>query len=321
MLNLKKTAVAVLALGSSAVFAGTMGPVCTPGNVTVPCERSAWDFGGYALYLQPTYTGDVSYLGHTDTVVGTTDVRTFDNADLDWNWGFKLEGSYHFSTGNDLNLNWYHWKNGTDFAFAGTSLTGLAAAATGGAEITPQWDAVNLEFGQLANFGEFDSIRFHYGLQWAQVQTTTAAFTTVPVVVAAAVQDKFNGVGPRLGMDMQYNFNNGFAVYGNGATALLIGNNKFNSAVVAPAFPGVAGITSLATVGKNNVVVPELEGKLGVKYSYAMPQGELVLDAGWMWVNYFNAQHTISVFGTVNEGSFAVNGPAFGAKWIGSVNI
>jgi hypothetical protein len=315
MLNLRKTAVAVLALGSSAVGAGTMGPVCTPGNVTVPCETTAWDFGVYALYLQPAYDVDYGYGPSISDGITTSYVDT----DPDWGWGFKLEGSYHFNTGNDLNLNWYHWKKDTDSTLSGVTIPGFSPFF-GASQFEPEWDAVNLEFGQHVDFGDFKDIRFHAGLQYARIEHDILASGFVGVVspltaLSTRVNSEFSGVGPRIGMDMQYNFGNGFAIYGNGATALLVGDAKFNAAVASGGF--LTGSIS----GSKTTIVPELEAKLGAKYTYAMAQGDLTLDAGWMFVDYLNVNHFISPIAGIGtrETNFALQGPYAGLKWVGNV--
>ena len=59
-----------------------------------------------------------------------------------------------------------------------------------------------------------------------------------------------------------------------------------------------------------------------------VPQGDLVLDVGWMWVNYFNAQQfgaNVGLVGTganrgiVSSSDFGEQGLNFGLKWIGSI--
>lgn len=299
MLNLKKAAVAVLALGSSAVFAGTMGPVCTPGSVTVPCERTAWDFGGKALYLQST---GVDFPNVIDTPTGST----FQNFNESWGWGFQLEGSYHFNTGNDLNVNWYHYSRETTNSYLLPDVVAaLGVAAPTFLRIEPKWDAVNIEFGQHVDFGEQKNIRFHGGLQWAQVKREVN--TSTAGILFTAGETKFNGIGPRVGSDMSFDLGNGFAIYGNGAMALLVGDNDFNA---------TSNLLGFAVNGSKTTVIPELEAKLGVTYTYPMAQGDLTLDAGYMWVDYINSQQ----FGfNDTRTDFALHGPYIGLKWIGNV--
>jgi hypothetical protein len=353
MLNLKKTAVAVLAFGSSAVFAGTMGPVCVPGNVTVPCEASAWDFGGYALYLNPTYAGPMAYVGTYQTesqVVAdpfTTNTNNLNNVKRaqPWNWGFKLEGSYHYGMGNDVNLNWYHYSNKSNFAYTDgiANITTPDPLDTNAVAATqkPQWDAVNLEFGQHVDFTEASKIRFHAGAQYGRVNTSESGVyannvggvdPSVDAVVGAySNSSTYNGFGPRTGADLSYAFGNGLSLYGNGAATLLVGKSKFSTAhadstidTIVDGVPTAFTNKGSTTYGSATAVVPELEAKLGAMYTCAMASGDLTFDAGYMWVNYFNVQTTdkVGAFNAATAGDqndFALNGVYFGMNWRGNL--
>ena len=303
MNHIKKIALSILALSSGIAYAGTMGVVCTAGNVTIPCPHRAWDVGIQALYLKPAYNTDTSYVTSFTNAAGATQ---WQRLDANWKWGFKLEGSYHFSTGNDLNLNWYHYNNTT----TNSIITGTSAAPLTQSIINnPKWDAVNAEFGQMVNFGDFKRIRLHGGAQYAQLSQRITSNTAV--FAPEQIYAKFNGFGPRIGADMSYDWGHGFAVYANGATALLVGDNTFNT-TTSGGFD-----TSGSSFGSSTSVIPEIEGKLGAKYTYMLSQGDLSLDVGYMWLNYIQSQTFLTTAGFGGTSDFTLNGPYVGLKWLG----
>jgi len=328
MLNLKKTAVAVLALGSSAVFAGTMGPVCTPGNVTVPCPSSAWDVGGQALILQVMTDDRISFDFGTDR--DGRQFSAFFNADVkaQWDWGFQIEGSYHFNTGNDITLTWYHldtsWKNRSvdrdDFPF----FDGDMRLGWGHKN---RWDAVNGELGQFVDFSANKKIRFHGGFQFASIKRSFHAFAgdidvgDDDVFASFNASNQYNGFGPRTGIDMNYVFGNGFGIYAKAATAILVGTAKnsydLDVAVLEERNGNLEFGLDVDVGGSRTAIVPELEAKLGANYTYAMAQGDLTLDAGYMWFNYFHALNPTVLQQTAVD--FGAAGPYFGLKYVGNV--
>lgn len=338
MLNLKKTALAVIALGSTAAFAGTMGPVCSAVNVTVPCETCAWDFGGRALYLQSATfqpSSEISFYNNGTT--GSYGVNP------QWGWGFQLEASYHYGTGNDMNLNWYHYSHNTNNTANASTLNGLSTllgtgTLTGGtltASTKPQWDQVNLEFAQHVDFGENKFVRLHGGINYSRVGSngsvsgdnyTTAAFPT-PYTTTYSSTTVYNGFGPRIGTDLNYEWGNGIGVYATGAVSVLAGTSKASTGLVSNDVSnlGTLTATNVGVATSHSNVLPELDAKLGAMYTYAMAQGDLSLDVGWVWAHYVNALNNVDRTPVVsganinNPSSFGIQGLYFGAKWVGNV--
>lgn len=318
MLNLNKIALVVLTSTSSAIFAGTMGPVCNPGNVSVPCERSAWEIGGHALYLKPSYSNSLGYVGTQSSEV--IPVVSYVKNAPEWHWGFEVEGAYYFNTGNDLNLNWYHLGDNTTVVDADAIFGfGQRSMDPDTATIVPNWDAVNLEFGQQIDFGPFKNLRLHGGAQYARMKTNKIHTVRDPDGVQGDINNEvlqYTGFGPRIGADMSYGFVNGFGIYTNVAAAVLGGSSKFNSTRANIFFPDAIIISA-----SSNTVVPEIEAKLGVNYIHPLAQGLLTLDVGYMWLNYFQALPLMETTATniASDSSFSLQGPYAGLKWVGTL--
>ena len=223
MLSLKKFVVMMLVTASYSVYSGTMGPVCQSTNLKTPCASKEWVFGAKALYLLPKSTaGDYSFVAKR----GDGRLANYPNA---WSWGFKLDGAYHYGTGRDVNLNWYHINHSSKKSYSGeyayseytTTLAGVMTPS-----VHPQWDAVNIEMGQHFDLHETKSIRFHGDAQYARFVNTAAINVTDGLLFSNTKTElEYNGFGHRLGADMNYHLGRGFDIYANGAGSLLVGHD------------------------------------------------------------------------------------------------
>ena len=212
---------------SGTAIAGELGPVqtCAAGDVSVPCAAKGWDIGIQALYLKSALSRDRTIV---DTAAG------FREVDNDWGWGYKLEGSYHFNTGNDLSLNWTHYQKTSNFTdFVGVVVP-LQTSLSYNLQNKNEFNQVNLIMGQHADFGLLKDIRFYGGLQYASINSDfTRNYELTPPVrfsgltgVKEYTNSDFNGVGPTFGADFAYELNNNFSVTADSSGSILYGTAR-----------------------------------------------------------------------------------------------
>jgi hypothetical protein len=345
MNNMKRLSLALVALGLSA-------PAFADSTVLVPSQHGGFKVGIDALYLRPT-NSDLNYA--TSISQPTNFSQGFErNATVDpsYDWGFYAQVGYLFPcTGNDLTLAYTYLRSDETDSVVGVSAASPASgtiisvlpigqlfgttfgttfgAAAGKAKF--DLNVVDLEGGQRFTTGAYD-MRMFAGLRYAnidhQLQSFGAPFATGSTFGAQEFKSQFRGLGPRIGVDGRYCLNSGFGVDANLSTALLIGHvdGSYNAALTTGTGDDLTVTNFAAKNGSENRVVPVLEGKLGVDYTYIMDcrcKSALTFEAGYQATNYFNADDHARVVNTGgtsfnyqnNTSDVAFDGIYFGVKY------
>lgn len=312
---LKRFSFAALSVAACAsVFAGSMGSsqACNHGSVTIPCDARGWEFGIQALYLKPL-------LGNTRTFTDTNLLnpgKNYQTINPKWGWGYHLEGAYYFSSGNDVRIDWTHYDVNTGDSPSFTGFSPLGAAPTT-INQSNRFDQVNLVMGQEINFAMFKNARFYGGLQYANIHNDhTYNYQPNQLAqffdIAGSRQSNnadFNGLGPVIGLDLNYGLTSALSITADGNASLLYGTARNN---VGFSLLPIRDVVSNA-YGSQKAVVPGVSGKLGLNYAYAMSQGLLNLSGGYQVVNYFRPLTV--VFPTTTSSDYALYGPYVGLSW------
>lgn len=176
--------------------------------------------------------------------------------------------------------------------------------------------AIDLEFAQHMDVGTHTSMRFFVGVSRHELEKESrivyngAKFdesTESSVQISENVRklSEFTGFGPRIGFDTQYAFNNGFGLVGHFSTSILFGelDSKTSSVqtsvtgnqeqeeqedVIPQHLLGNGPDSSSVNIKSRHLVVPNVDLRLGIDYSYAFAGGSIMTaELGYWGKSYF----------------------------------
>jgi hypothetical protein len=287
-------------------------------NVTIPNVRSnsGFEFNIGPVWLKPG-ASNLNYVIYNKELPVQSPGWSEHELLPSFTTGLDLGFRYIFPNGggNDIKLDWTHLSTsnsaatsapdasfflGPDYEIGPNGL--YIRNATGNVKF--KYDVVNGDVGQFAGFGQHMQMRFFGGLSGGFLREQVTAnysgnLTTGtypgPFTMNQVVTSNFTGVGPRFGIEADYNTYYGFGFLGEFAASALMGTmySKTNYAGTSQQL-----ITQYNQALNNQIiedqkvyqVIPGVDAKLGVNYKHVFNNKTLLkITAGYQAAVYINA--------------------------------
>lgn len=261
--------------------------------------------------------------------------------DSKWDTQLKWTDYYAKSSNSSIDL-----TGGDNFVALGLDPTialffpqfgiGSSPSYTGSVEakLKTHLNVVDWEFGRSIDFGRCFTLRPHFDVRYASIkhsisQTATLGATrpilvsvdgvptveteTLALASTAHATNKFYGVGPMAGLDLNWNWNCNWSVYGKGAFGLLLGRNHFKTDVDSDTtdtnFLGGGTTTALSldfeeSSRRKHSMRTAISLATGVEWKTTClcEDYPLTVFAGWEQHTYMNSREATSFYG-VNVGA------------------
>ncbi len=199
--------------------------------------RCPWDF--YAdlsfIYWQPIQENMELGLANKTAVATGIDASVI-NMDFDFKPGFKIGMGGNFAHDNwDMHLEytWFHNTNKQDsngYAAPGTILPSMGSPNQMGTQtyssVSQKWnlkmDIIDLDLGRWCYVGTHLVVRPNFGARadWIR-QKNVGNLTSATDTSVVTSRSSSWAIGPKIGLDSNWNIGSGFRVFGNGEADLL----------------------------------------------------------------------------------------------------
>lgn len=322
---MKRLSFALATLGFSFGALAAYPASTDPTLVSVPQLPGGFVVGGSAFYLQPSASnGDLDYATVSfSPAPGAPNSSSVKAVDPGYDWGWGINVGYIFpNTGNDVNVNYFHFDstdtNGLTLPFSQDFFLFLinnfndVPFQAGGAASKVQYNLnqVDLTAGQYIDVGCRLILHPNAGLRWAELDRKIWTngldiflFSSGHNLETVDSKSNFSGIGPLAGLDASYYIGGGFGAVAHFDSALLIGDIDASSNIFDGTFTSgsVSSSSTSANVDSTNRLVPVLDAKLGLDYTFIFnnnANSDITLEAGWMVSKYFNAIDHLNTLST-----------------------